>query len=259
VERVILKSLAKNPDERFKDVASMAKAYQAAIAGDPLSWVEAPTEIVPGDVGSAAQFREIESAAPRRARSGLPGWVLPVTVVPLIAIVALLALRSLDEGSGPDPQAPIVIPTAQPAPQSSPTPAPPTPTSIPPTSVASVDCPQLELIGFNIRDNQVSWTMSNGTGQEYRLYGLGFARPEDNPVTEVLLGGQQWLDEQQIAQMESAQTPEVFQDERTVLAPGAARSLAIKYRFGPVPNDGRLWLELGFESPASQCQLTSNW
>jgi len=75
VERVILKSLAKSPDERFEDVASMAKAYQAAIAGDPLKWVEAPTEIVPGDVGASSGFRPMlhsgveASCTPGRTRS----------------------------------------------------------------------------------------------------------------------------------------------------------------------------------------------
>jgi len=256
VERVILKSLAKSPDERFEDVASMAKAYQAAIAGDPLKWVQAPTEIVPGDVGASSGFRPMQSAEAPAARSGIPGWVLPVTIVPLIAIVALLALRPGEGGSGTEGN-PIVLPPTQP--QASSTPAPPTPTSIPPTNVASDSCPRLELLAFRIGDNEVSWTMSNGTGQEYRLFNLGFGRPEGNPVTEVLLGGEPWLNEKQVIALETSQTPEVPEDVRTVLAPGAARTVAIRYRFGPVPQTGRLFLQLGFESPASQCVLEANW
>jgi serine/threonine protein kinase len=258
VERVILKCLAKSPDERFEDVASMAKAYQAAIAGDPLKWVEAPSEIVPGDVGASSGFRPMQSAEAPAARSGIPGWVLPVTIVPLVAIVALLALRPGAGGSGTEGD-PIVLPPTQPQPQTTSTPAPPTPTSIPPTNVASDSCPGLELLAFRIGDNEVSWTMSNGTGQEYRLFNLGFGRPEGNPVTEVLLGGEAWLNEQQVIALETSQTPEVPEDVRTVLAPGAARTVAIRYRFGPVPQTGDLFLQLGFESTTAQCVLESKW
>ena len=258
VERVILKSLAKDPDERFKDVASMAKAYQAAIAGDPLTWVEAPTEIVAGDVGSSARFRPMQSAEAPAARSGIPGWVLPVTIVPLIAIVALLALRPGAGGSGTEGD-PILLPPTQPQPLVTSTPAPPTPTSIPPTNVASDGCPGLLLMGFTIRDNQISWTMSNGTGQEYRLRTLVPTWREGNPVTEVLLGGEPWLNEAAIAALENSQAPEIFEDERTVLAPGAARTVALRYRFGPIEQSGNLSLQIGFESPTSQCVLESSW
>jgi hypothetical protein len=259
VERVILKSLAKSPDERFEDVASMAKAYQAAIAGDPLKWVEAPTEIVPGDVGASSSFRPLQSAETPAARSGIPGWVLPVTIVPLIAIVALLALRPGEEGAGTGGELVVTLPPTPPLPLVTSTPAPPTPTSIPPTNVASGACPGLELLAFHIGDNEVSWTMSNGTGQEYRLFNLGFGRLEGNPVTEVLLGGEPWLNEQQVLALEASATPEVPEDVRAVLAPGAARTVAIRYRYGPVEQSGRLWLELAFESPTSQCVLEANW
>jgi serine/threonine protein kinase len=187
VERVILKCLAKSPDERFEDVASMAKAYQAAIAGDPLRWVEAPSEIVPGDVGATSGFRPMQSVEAPAARSGIPGWVLPVTIVPLIAIVALLALRPGAERTGSGGELVVTLPPTLPQPLVTSTPAPPTPTRIPPTEVASESCPMLVLMAFNIRDNQVSWTISNGTGQEYRLFtwpSSGMA----TPVTDVLLG-----------------------------------------------------------------------
>ena len=47
LERVILKTLAKAKDERFKDVAELKRAYQLALGGDPIPWVEAPTEVIP--------------------------------------------------------------------------------------------------------------------------------------------------------------------------------------------------------------------
>jgi serine/threonine-protein kinase len=257
VERVILKSLAKNPEERFRDVASMAKAYQAAIGGDPLSWLEAPTEIVPGDVAAAARFRPMQSEARPAARAGIPGWVLPVTIVPLIAIVALLALRP-GAGAGTN-NGPATLPPSPLPPLSTSTPVPPTPTSIPPTNVASASCPGLELLAFKVGDNEVSWTMSNATGQEYRLFTLSFGMTQDNPLTEVLLGGQSWLNEGNInAMLKSGEVPKV-EDERTVLGPGAARTVTLRYRYGPIERTGRLYLELGFESPTAQCVLTSNW
>jgi hypothetical protein len=177
----------------------------------------------------------------------------------LIAIVALLALRPGAERAGSGGELVVTLPPTPPQPLVTSTPAPPTPTSIPPTEVASESCPDLVLLGFNIRDNQVSWTMSNGTGQEYRLFNLGFGVPEDNPLTQVLLGGEPWLNEKEIAALQSSQSLEVFEDERTVLPPGAARTVAIRYRFGPIEQNGRQWLELAYESPTSQCVLRSNW
>jgi hypothetical protein len=114
-------------------------------------------------------------------------------------------------------------------------------------------------MGFTIRDNQISWTMSNGTGQEYRLRTLVPTWREGNPVTEVLLGGEPWLNEAAIAALENSQAPEIFEDERTVLAPGAARTVALRYRFGPIEQSGNLSLQIGFESPTSQCVLESSW
>ena len=258
VERVILKSLAKSPDERFEDVASMAKAYQAAIAGDPLKWVEAPSEIVPGDVGASSGSRPMQSAEAPAARSGIPGWVLPVTIVPLIAIVALLALRPGAGGSSTEGD-PILLPPTQPQPLVTSTPAPPTPTRIPPTEVASESCPMLVLMAFNIRDNQVSWTISNGTGQEYRLFGLAPTWRDGNPVTDVLLGGEPWLNEAEVAALQNSQNPEVFGDARTTLVAGATLPIAIRYKFAPVPQSSGLSTEFAFESPTSQCLLKSEW
>jgi len=221
--------------------------------------VEAPTEIVPGDVGASSRFRPMQSAETPAARSGIPGWVLPVTIVPLIAIVALLALRPGEEGAGSGGELVVTLPPTQPLPLVTSTPAPPTPTSIPPTEVASESCPDLVLLGFNIRDNQVSWTMSNGTGQEYRLFGLAPTWREGNPITDVLLGGEPWLNEAEVAALETSPNAEVFGDARTTLAPGAARTIAIRYKFAPVEQSAGLSLEFGFESPTSQCLLISEW
>lgn len=256
VERVILKSLAKNPDERFADIASMAKAYQAAVGGDPLTWVEAPTEILPADVGAAGRVRPMEAPAGRVARAGLPGWLLPATVVPLIAVLAVLALRPGVDESGPRDGPATIAPTL-PAVQPSATPAPPTPTRPPPTPVLSEACPGLELIAFQIGLDQVSWAISNGTANEVQLVGLGFGSPQD--VKEVLLGGSIWLSESDIAELLASDEPTVPQDERTLISAGGTRAVALKFLFGPVDLSGRSNLELAFAQQASQCLLRAEW
>jgi hypothetical protein len=117
----------------------------------------------------------------------------------------------------------------------------------------------LVLLAFNIRDNQVSWTISNGTGQEYRLFGLAPTWRDGNPVTDVLLGGEPWLNEAEVAALQNSQSPEVFGDARTKLAPGATQPIAIRYKFAPVPQSAGLSMEFAFESPTSQCLLKSEW
>ena len=98
VERVILKSLAKDPDERFADVGTMASAYKAALGGDPVSWVEAPTEMMARKMAAEVGGARAPAAPARRV---FPGWIVPATALPVVILLGVLAFNS---GSGMSPK-----------------------------------------------------------------------------------------------------------------------------------------------------------
>jgi serine/threonine protein kinase len=255
LERVILKSLAKSRDERFKDVAELKRAYQAALGGDPIPWVEAPTEVIPGRAADS-----IGDLPPRRP---FPTWIIPASAVPIVALLAILAFRSSpagqeDNGNGVVPvegfsltETPPVTPTA----------APPTatlePTSIP-TPVEIAECPGLRLIGFSRQGNHVSWSIENSTGSQARIANVGFTWLGDNVPREVRLGGGVWLDKDEIASLIDATNPEVADDPSATIPDDTIRSLNIKHLFGPL-DDGRYALELLFELGAKQCLLQTEY
>jgi hypothetical protein len=123
--------------------------------------------------------------------------------------------------------------------------------------VVSVTCFELKLLVFQVDVTEISWMMSNGTGEEQRLSGLGFDSPD--PITQVLLGGQLWLDEEDILTLQSTPNATVPQSELTILAPGATRAVAIRFLIGPIEQSGRSSLQLLFESPSTQCMLQTTW
>ena len=85
LERVILKTLAKNLEERFKDMAELKRAYNAALAGDSVAWVEAPTELLP-----ARRAAPVGRPAGKRP---FPTWVIPASALPVVALLAVIAFR----------------------------------------------------------------------------------------------------------------------------------------------------------------------
>ena len=255
LERVILKSLAKSRDERFKDVAELKRAYQAALGGDPIPWVEAPTEVIPARAG--ASIGELP------ARKPFPTWIIPASAVPIVALLAILAFRSsaadqADNGNGVVPvegfsltETPPVTPTASP-----PT-ITPEPTLIP-TPVEVVGCPGLRMIGFSKRGNQVSWSIENSTGSQVRIANVGFKWPGDNVPKEVQLAGEIWLGQSEIAGLIDTTDPEIPDHPGATIPSDRTRSLNIKHSFAPL-NDGPYTLELLFELGANQCLLQTEY
>lgn len=85
VEQVILKALAKAPDDRYQTVAQMTGALEAALAGEAVSVRERPPEVA-----------VTPSAPPRRAVPWMPiGLGLLAAAVAIVAVggIALLAPR----------------------------------------------------------------------------------------------------------------------------------------------------------------------
>ncbi len=99
VERVILKALAKNPDDRYQKVEDMVAALKAAVAGElPPAVEERPPQV------SAAPAVRAEAPTPPPAapvervvvsRKGRPAWKLGVVVgIVLLVVIGGIYLRS---------------------------------------------------------------------------------------------------------------------------------------------------------------------
>ena len=255
LERVILKSLAKSKDERFKDVAELKRAYQAALGGDPIPWVEAPTEVIPK--------RQISSLDELPRRRPFPTWIIPASAVPIVALLAVLVFRSsaADQGEEGNGVVPVEGFSLTKTPEVTPTDAPPTSTPKPtlvPTPVEYAGCPGLRMIGFKSTANQVSWSIENSMGSEARITNIGFTWLGDNMPQEVGLAGGVWLDEDEIAGLIDATNPEISEDPRATIPDDTVRNLSIKHLFGPL-DDGTYALELLFETATTQCLLQTEY
>ncbi|MCH8339143.1 MAG: serine/threonine protein kinase [Chloroflexi bacterium] len=255
LERVILKTLAKSKDERFNDIAELKRAYQAALGGDPVPWVEAPTEVIPG--------RAVEIGGDLPRKLPFPTWVIPASAVPIVAMLAILVFRSSaadqgDRGNGLVPVEGFSLTATLPV---TPTEAPPTATPEPtaiPTPVEAADCPGLRMIGFSRQGNQVSWSIENSSGSQARITTIGFTWRGDNVPQEVGLGGGVWLDEGEIAGLIDATNAQISDDPRATIPDDTIRSFNIKHLFGPL-DDGRYALELLFEVGTGRCLLQTEY
>jgi len=256
LERVILKSLAKNLEERFKDMAELKRAYHAALAGDSVAWVEAPTELLPS--------RRAAPVGRPAAKRPFPAWLIPASALPVMALLAVIAFRpgaaneadrgtptglpGLVGGTGlPEATAP---PTASPAP------------TLTPTPVEAAACPGLRLIGFSKKGNEASWIIDNGTGSAVQIANLGFGWPVDNPAEVVSLDDQKWLDERKLEQMaqdmEQGRNPEIPFDEQLKVADGDIRRFTMRFKW-TLDQAGLYELTLEFTSGSGGCVLTTNW
>lgn len=256
VERVIQKTLAKSREERFKDMADLKRAYQAALAGDSVNWVEAPTEVLPDRIGA-----EAVRPAVRRA---LPGWVIPAVAVPIVGALAVLVFRSSDAGQGNGnngfvplsgttltPGGPTaVLPPTQPVATVAPTPVP--------TAVAAAECPKLRMIGFAREGDTVAWTIDNGTGVQVQIDGIQFSYPEANPPIQIALDGQQYLDEDAIQAMMQAGAGEMPFDQRLAISNNTTRSFSMRFTWD-MQEVGSYQLGLSFVSDNAACLLSTTW
>jgi serine/threonine protein kinase len=253
VERVILKSLAKLPEQRFASVAALNQAYQAALRGEAVPGLE----VVPRPP-AAVDTRVIQhvSARPepqRRSASPLT-WVIGAALAVGLILAAVLIVPSL----------PFFRSTATPAPAALPQPSP-TVTSAPVLVVASggdgsaagptatpvvgVGCPaSVQMFGFKQTGDTVTWTLLNDSSAPLQVVALIPAYPDSNLLREVRLG------RAVLAASESGLTQDqeltLPRDESTQLPAGQTRELSLRYTWGDP--DPIYTLMLSFDSGCSK-------
>ena len=145
IERVILKTMAKDPDDRYQTAGEMMEALEKAVAGVPV--VERPPEVKPSPVpmpgkeevppAVAAELptlpavtAPVEAPPVARAKKGLPAWAWgAVGAAALLIVAGGVFMATRGEKPSPTPEATaaaVIAPTPLP-----PTPVPPVPPAQP--------------------------------------------------------------------------------------------------------------------------------
>jgi serine/threonine-protein kinase len=230
LERVISKALAKDPEDRFPNVAALNAAYQTALAGGGQAEGQA-TQVIPAPRHAAVG----KVQAPPRTGSRL-GWglvaVLAVAVLGLAAAAAWPRITGGAQATGqPALTAPLEAPTTAPVAAVPPT-ASPAPTAVP-TPIVSATCPGLQLLGFHRNGAEATWTIDNGTPNELYLVDSPIEWRTDNSLTEVRMGGQRILppSDQAIGDDAAFTVP---RDERTTIAAGSAKDFTLVFEWANV-------------------------
>jgi hypothetical protein len=186
VERIILTSLEKDPDRRFPNVASMNEAYQAALAGEPLeAFLFTQTAIGKRGVRARHRIRELVQEQDWRLVVGLAVFAL--------ILVGIMLFPALWSRSSSDPLSagPSIPPTAS-ARQALVTSSVTEPVDPPSARITAIGCPDLAILDFQTRGNEVSWQIDNGSGSEITLVNLRDLRASDPDIVveRISFGGE---------------------------------------------------------------------
>lgn len=193
LERVILNALAKDPAARFPSVRALNTAFQAALRGDPLEWLR-PTVAVESEAVHRLRSQK-EEAGHEPGQTGGRRWLplLAATLLVLVVGVAALtvppvrqALGLNSDQAGGLPTQPVVTEEGPgPEPTSAPATYTPAPTISPP--IASAQCPELRMFGFQVGGNTVTWQIDNGTNMNLVLEDmLDFGAPAENQSVQAI-------------------------------------------------------------------------
>lgn len=201
LERVLLTSLAKDPQARFPSVSAMNSAAQAALEGDDLDWLKEPPAPAAGQA-DPLQARTVLSEQDRRVTS--LGTALVAVLLLLLLIPAVIlnwgrisaALAPLGLLPATPPPVSIITPTANPegtlvvTATDIPTPAA---TATQPPFV-SASCPTISVGGFRVLGSSVSWDLANTASEPIKLVEmLAFEAPSENEALRSIRLGDEMI------------------------------------------------------------------
>lgn len=252
MERVILTALAKDAAARFPSVRALNTAFQAALRGDPLTWLK-PTRAL--DIPAASRPQPAAAAEAEGGHSRLGGMVLAALIgAVLLALAGLFVLQGGVEAMfRAATEAPAAGAVVTEAPTALPTEAPATatnaPTPVPP--VTSEQCPGLQIYGFTASGNDVAWLVDNGTEHTMVLEDLlDFSAPASNQAVQAITFGEQVVFEGPAVE---GQFTWVEGADRTI-GPGEVERLAFTFAWQAEPTDYAM--ELLF---SNRCRLEGAW
>lgn len=183
-EKVIVKSLAKRPEDRFEDLGELNEAYQAALAGRRMPEFELPPPAATMTMSRREAFSPLDTqiVAPELERRRFPWWILPVLFVAVIAAGALTlpaVFGSSGESTPTRNSATVVQPTETKilviggTPVHTPTLSRVTDTPVSP--ITSDACPGITLHPPIVDGNYIKWLVDNGGDDTVEIMDLQLA------------------------------------------------------------------------------------
>jgi serine/threonine protein kinase len=257
VERVILKSLAKDPQDRFPTVADQVEAYRNAISGEAVEGLERALEVSADNSLLLSRPQPIIAPAPvNHSGSSWPAWAL-LALLPVMVVTGMLLYPALTnaQSSGP-PTATVagLAPTAL----STVGLAQPTPTQAriaTATPVVLANCPGVRLISFSpmAGGDEVSWKIDNNSLSDVQITGFSPAFPESNALSRVSFGGNVLWDLETDGQP-SDDGIQLRPGVSTTIPAGAVRELKLEFVWPDSDPGYSLSLDIG-----TACSFKTEW
>jgi serine/threonine-protein kinase len=257
VERVILKSLAKDPEDRFPNVADQIEAYRTAISGKTVDGLERALDVSADNSLLLSRPRPILAPVPvSRPAPSWPIWAL-LALLPVMVVTGMLIYPALTNAQSSGPPTATVVGLA-PTARTSPALLQPTETRVRPATATPVElatCPDVKLIGFTPMNGSdlVSWKIDNDTEAEVKISGLSAQIPESNTLSRIWFGGAILWD------LETDGPPlaegiQLRPDVSTAIPPGVVRELKLEFEFTDSTPGYSLLLSLG-----EGCMFSTEW
>jgi serine/threonine-protein kinase len=260
-EKVIVKSLAKRPEDRFENMGELNEAYQAAIAGRRMPEFELPPAAATMSMPrrEAVSPLDTQIVAPELERRRFPWWIVPVLLVGAIALGAL-ALPSVFGASGESTPTGNSAATLQPTetkilviggtPVKTPTISQVTDTPFSP--ITSDDCPGITLHPPTIDGNYIKWLLDNRMGETVEIMDLqllawpaGNGRLTEVRFNDVLI----WQGE-----FEEGELLELVEGVAFIVEPQSPVILAFKFAWAPGPAGYEMNIEFD-----QGCRIEGMW
>ena len=257
VERVILKSLAKDPDDRFASVAALIEAYRSAIAGTPVAGLERALDVSSDDSLLIPRQRPILMPVPvSRPRTSWAVWAL-LALLPVMVVTGMLIYPALTNAQSSGPTATLA--GAVPGTQSTQVPLQPSPTVLRPataTPVTSAACPAVRLIGFSpmSEGGVVSWNIDNASDADVSIVGIGVDLPESATLEKITSGSDVWWDLNRTVLPTEEAGIQIRAGSDTTIPAGDVRELRLNFVWPDSQPGYALFLEFD-----SGCSLETTW